>query len=162
MALEQLWSWLEGTEIAIRIGESGWFPLLESLHVVAVTMVVGAILMVDLRLLGVAARAYAISRLSKDLLPWAWAAFVLAVLTGAGLFITRAYAYVGNVAFQIKFALLLLAGINMAAFHFVIARDRLRWDAAATPTAAKLASAASLILWTGVVLAGRWTGHLSG
>jgi len=161
MVLEQLWSWLEGTEIAIRIGESWWFPLLESLHVVGVTMVAGAVLMLDLRLLGVAARAYAVSELSKDLLPWAWAAFVVAVITGIGMFITRAYFYVGNVAFQIKFALLLLAGINMALFHFVVARKRTRWDNSTPPSAAKLAGAASLLLWAGVLLAGRWTGHLS-
>jgi len=47
-------------------------------------------------------------------------------------------------------------------FHFVIARDLASWDAASPPMSAKIVSAASLTLWIGVVLAGRWTGHLSG
>jgi hypothetical protein len=167
MVLEQFWSWLEGTELAIRIAESWWFPLLESLHVVAVALVVGAILMIDLRLLGVAARSYAVSALSRDLLRWSWLGFAMATVTGIGLFITRAYYYVGNPAFQAKLVLLLLAGVNIAVFHFVVARDQTTWDqaqsnAAATPLKAKLAGLASLLLWSGVVLAGRWTGHISG
>lgn len=162
MLFESFWAWLESTEIAIRIGESWWFPLLESIHVVAVTLVVGAILMVDLRLLGVAARRYTVSALASDLLPWAWAAFVLATLTGVGLFATRAYYYIGNLAFQAKLLLLLLAGINVAVFHMLIARNLDQWDQLAPPRAAKIASALSLLLWAGAMLAGRWIGHLSG
>ena len=162
MVLESFWSWLEGTELAIRIGESWWFPLLESLHVVAVALVVGAILMLDLRLLGVTARSYAVSRLSNDLLLWSWCGFAMAVVTGIGLFITRAYYYVGNPAFQAKLALLLFAGINIAVFHFIVARDQAQWETSATPLKAKLAGLASLLLWSGVVLTGRWTGHISG
>ena len=86
-------------------------------------------------------------------------------MTGIGLFITRAYYYVGNPAFQAKLVLLLLAGINIAVFHFIIARDQLQgaqWDDSAPPLKAKLAGLASLLLWSGVVLTGRWTGHISG
>lgn len=162
MSLEQLWSWLESTELAIRIGESWWFPLLESIHVVSITLVVGAILMVDLRLLGIAARSYAVTRLSNDLLPWAWGAFIVSVLTGVGMFITRAYAYAENPAFLIKVLLLLLAGANMAMFHFFVARKISIWDSDTPPVAARFASAASLILWCGTMLTGRWVGHIIG
>lgn len=162
MSLVEFWSWLENLPIAVRIGESWWFPLLESLHVVGLAMVFGSILMVDLRLLGVAAKSYAVSVMSKELVPWTWGAFVLAVITGVGLFITRANHYAENPAFQIKCALLVLAGINMAAFHFGVFRRVTQWDVAQKlPTASKIAGAASLLLWASVVLAGRWTGHLS-
>jgi hypothetical protein len=153
---------LESSDIAVRIAETWWFPLIESIHVVGIVMTVGAILMVDLRLLGVAARSYAVSRMSKELVPWTWAAFVLSVITGVGLFITRANHYFENPAFRIKALLLVLAGINMAIFHFGIARRLREWDeAAAMPLAAKCAAAVSLVAWSGVMLAGRWIGHLS-
>lgn len=162
MSLVEFWSWLENLPLAVRIGESWWFPLLESLHVVGLAMVFGSILMVDLRLIGVAAKSYGASVLSQELVPWTWAAFALATLTGMGLFITRAGHYAANTAFQVKCILLLLAGVNMAVFHFGVLRRIAEWDAAQkTPTASKIAGAASLLLWAGVVLAGRWTGHLS-
>jgi len=161
MSLAELWTWLESLPLAAHIGETWWFPLLESLHVVGVTLVFGSLLMVDLRLIGVAARSYAVSRMSKELVPWTWAAFVLSLITGIGLFMTRAGHYADNVAFQLKMLALLFAGINMAAFHFGAYRRVANWDAIATPVGAKAAGALSLLFWAGVMLAGRWVGHLS-
>ncbi len=162
MSLTEFWSWLESLPIALRIGESWWFPLLESVHVVGITLVFGSLLMVDLRLIGIAARSYAVSRMSHELVPWTWAAFVLSLITGLGLFITRASHYIENVAFQAKLLALVLAGINMAVFHFGVFRHVAKWDSAAiTPISAKVAGTLSLLLWMGVMLAGRWVGHLS-
>jgi hypothetical protein len=161
MMLADLWTWLENLPLAGYIGESWWFPFLESIHVVGITMVFGSLLMVDLRLLGVAARSYTVSRMSKELVPWTWGAFVIAVITGIGLFMARASHYAENPAFRFKALFLLFAGINMAVFHFGIYRRVSTWDATSPPSAAKLAGALSLFLWAGVMLAGRWVGHLS-
>lgn len=162
MSLEAFWDWLANTDLAFEIGATWWFPLLESIHVVAIVLVVGSILTVDLRLLGFAARAYPVSRVSRELTPWAWAGFAVATVTGTGMFITRPAAYAANPAFQAKLILLLLAGVNVAALHTRVMRDVDRWDTApATPTNAKLAGTVSLVIWVGVILAGRWTGHLN-
>ena len=67
MSPAALWPWLESLPIAGYIGESYWFPLLESIHVLTATFLVGSILMVDLRLLGLAATNYPVSRVVKDL-----------------------------------------------------------------------------------------------
>ena len=159
--VEQLFTWLEESSLAQHIGESFWFPLLESIHVIAVTFVVGAVLMVDLRLLGAAAKRYPVTGMTRELTMWSWLAFLLSVITGIGLFITRANHYAENPAFQIKFLLLACAGINMAAFHFGIWRRVASWDNGKTPRAAKVAGFLSLTVWCGVLLAGRWVGHLS-
>jgi hypothetical protein len=161
MALENLWQRLEQLPLAIHIGQTWWFPLLESLHVLAATLVFGAILTVDLRLLGLAGRRYRVSRIVGELVPWSIGAFVVAVTTGVGLFITRADGYLDNTAFQIKLVLLLLAGINIAIFHLRTLRTVAGWDQdRSVPLPAKLAGAASLALWVGVMFAGRWVGHL--
>jgi hypothetical protein len=160
--LADLWSWLETLPVAVHIAETWWFPLLESLHVVTSTFVVGSILMVDLRLLGVAAMRYPVSRIVRDVIPWTWGAAALSALTGLGLFASRASHYAANPAFQIKMALLVAAAVNMAAFHLITARRIATWDLAApTPLPSRLAGAASLFLWAGVMLAGRWVGHLN-
>jgi len=117
--------------------------------------------MVDLRLLGFAAVKYPISTLSKELVPWTWGAFVIATVTGLGMFITRAASHVVNPAFQWKIVLLALAGLNMAYFHFRIYKNIARWDdAASTPMQLKVIGSLSLLLWSGVMLAGRWVGHI--
>ena len=64
------WIDVENWPISWEIGGTSWFPFLESIHVIAATFVVGSILMVDLRLMGLAAVRYKISTLSKELLPW--------------------------------------------------------------------------------------------
>jgi hypothetical protein len=146
--------------LALRIGESWWFPLLESIHVLTAMFVVGSILMVDLRLLGVAACRYPLSRFANELLPWTWAAFAIAVVTGLGMFITRASWYVLNWAFQLKLLMLLLAAVNMLVFQFLSSRTIARWDTSKPPNAARTAGAASIALWAAITLTGRWIGHL--
>ncbi len=159
--LDEFWLSLETLPLAQEIGATWWFPLVNSLHVVSISFVLGAIFMLDLRLMGVAARSNAITDMVRDLVPWALAAFVIAVITGLGLFITRAYAHMHNPAFLWKLALMALAGLNMAVFHLRIYRHVWRWDTSmAVPAHARLAGVLSLLLWSGVMLSGRWVGHL--
>ena len=157
--LAEFWAWLESLPLAARIGESWWFPLLESIHVVGFALLFGAILMVDLRWLGVAGKRYDASVIDKELTPWAWAAFVVSLITGLGLFMTRATHYAANPAFQAKFALLVLAGVNVLVFQFMGRRGAPTADRSSM--AARVAGALSLLLWISALLAGRWVGHLS-
>jgi hypothetical protein len=162
MALAELWTWLESQPISAHIGETWWFPFLESIHVVTATFVVGSIVMLDLRLLGVAATRHPISRLSREIVPWTLGAAAIAVVAGLGMFVSQASRYVDNRAFQVKLGLLVLAALNMAIFHFRTFRTIDSWDT--MPVAigpARLAGGLSLALWIGVTLAGRWTGHLN-
>ena len=161
MPFPELWNWLQDHPTAQYIGFSYWFPLLESLHVLAIGLVVGSILTVDLRLLGFAAVRYPASRVNRELIPWTWGAFVVAAITGFGLFVTRASVYIENPAFQIKLGLLCLAGVNMAWFQFRTFRHIHGWEGSGrTPFSAKFAGGMSLLLWAGVILAGRWVGHI--
>ncbi len=155
------WIGVENWPLSWEIGGTWLFPFIESIHVITIAMVVGSILFVDLRLLGFAAMRYSIRELTRELVPWTWGAFVFATITGLGMFITRAASHVLNPAFQWKMALLILAGANMAWFHFRIYR---RLDEQARSAVSKLQlkiiGALSLALWSGVVLAGRWVGHI--
>lgn len=155
------WVSVENWGISQIIAATNWFPTLETIHVIAATLVVGSLLWVDLRLLGLAAKRYPISLMNNELTRWTWGAFFVAVITGLGMFITRAAGHLENPAFQSKLVLLLLAGINMAYFHFRVYKDVAQWDNSDDiPKQVKLAGALSLILWSGVMLAGRWVGHI--
>lgn len=135
------------------------FPAVETVHVVAITTVIGLIAIVDLRLIGLAAISYPISRLSRALLPPTWIAFLLAAISGTLLFMSQPPAYFDNMAFRIKIALILLAGLNMLVFHFITMRDIAAWDRGGSiPVTARLAGLLSLLIWIAVVACGRWIG----
>jgi hypothetical protein len=151
---------LASTPFATAISEGATlFPWLECIHVVAITLVVGTIAIVDLRLLGYPAHRRSAGRLIVELLPYTWVAFGIAVVTGLSMFAANATGYAHNVQFQLKLALIALAGINMAAFHLTVYRQIVAWDEMhPPPLAARVAGAASLCLWTGVIFLGRWVG----
>jgi len=151
---------IERTGAATFIKESTWaFPMTESIHVIAIALVVGTIATVDLRLLGLASMRRAYGELSRDVLPWTWGAFALAALTGALMFVSQPVAYFANTAFRIKLLILLLAGINMLVFQLITHRGVAKWDRAATvPLPGMLAGALSLGFWIAVVFFGRRIG----
>ena len=162
MTLVDIWNALENLELSQYIAASIWFPFLEAVHVLTAAFLFGSILMLDLRLVGWAGRRLAVSRLVAEVVPWTAGASVLSILAGVGMFVTQANHYATNRAFQIKMGLLLLAGLNMALFHRRTVRSIAVWDTADDlPGAARLAGACSIVLWLGVMLAGRWIGHLS-
>ena len=153
----------EHTSLAAAMrGEVGWewlFPIVETLHVISLAMVFGSIVMVDLRLVGATSRNSAVSRLSSEVLPYTWGAFICAAVTGALLFVSKAQVYFYNLQFQLKFLCMFLAGVNMLVFHLGTYRHVLEWDERhPPPRAARLAGALSIALWIGVIFFGRWIG----
>jgi hypothetical protein len=153
--------WLQTTSIASAIGENEiLFPWIESVHVLAIVLVVGTISIVDLRLLGVASLDLTVRRVMRDVIPYTWGAFAVAAITGSLMFSSDAVHYAHNRLFQGKLVLLALAGLNMAVFHFIGVGDIERWDTGTghTPMAAKAAATISLVVWIAVVAFGRGIG----
>jgi hypothetical protein len=151
---------LENSDLADNIRENDLlFPFIESVHVLAICLVVGSILAVDLRLLGLASTNRPVSRLTRGILPLTWGAFAVAVASGGLLFISNATKYLGNGFFIAKLILIGAAGLNMVIFHLISAKDMPRWEnAAQPPLSARLAGGLSILLWVAVVACGRWIG----
>jgi hypothetical protein len=158
-----LWQSLQDSSVGIFVAESAWaFPTIESIHVIALVLVVGTIAIMDLRLLGATSRDWAVTLVSRDTLPFTWGAFVLAAITGSLLFISKATTYIANPYFQAKMVFLALAGINMAILHTTSWKTVGQWDTAAVPRAAKIAATLSLACWILVVFFGRVIGFTLG
>jgi hypothetical protein len=141
--IEGVLAWLQSTWIATAVAENDiLFPWIESVHVLAIVIVVGTISIVDLRLLGVASLDISAKRLMHDVIPYTWGAFAIAAITGSLMFSSDATHYAHNRLFQIKLVMLALAGLNMAVFHLFSERDIERWDVhgGSTPVAAKAAA----------------------
>jgi len=159
MSVEFL-EWLQGTPLALYVGET-WFPLVESLHVIAIAIVAGTIFLVDTRLLGLVSAKLPFTYVSDRLLPWTWGAFAASVLTGTLMFMGNAVSYYENTPFRVKMLLLLLAGLNMLFFQLVTFRSVAAWDSTRPPAAARAAGLISITLWCGVIGFGRWIGFAS-
>jgi hypothetical protein len=158
--LYALISYFEDSALADNIRENDLlFPLIESVHVLSICLVVGSILVVDLRLLGLASVNRPVSRVANGILPLTWGAFAIAVASGSLLFISNATKYLENGYFVAKILLICAAGLNMAVFHAISARDLPKWENEKTlPLSAQLAGGLSILLWVSVVTCGRWIG----
>jgi hypothetical protein len=160
LQLKDLISVLENSALADNIRENDvLFPLVESVHVLAICLVVGSILAVDLRLLGLAWIHRSVSSVTRGVLPLTWGAFVVAVGSGGLMFISNATKYLGNGFFVAKMILIGMAGLNMVIFHGISAKDLPLWEnETRLPFPARLAGGVSILLWIAVVACGRWIG----
>jgi hypothetical protein len=159
VSLESACFWLQNLSFPTEIRESVWlFPTIETVHVFALVFVVGSIMTVDLRLLGLGGKDRPFTEVAAEALPWTWSAFALAAVAGSLLFSSKAVTYYGDVPFRLKMLFLVLAAINMGVFHLFGLRHVKSWDRGTPPLAARFAGGASLTLWIGIVAAGRWIG----
>jgi len=133
------------------------FPVIESLHICGFTLLVGTIVILDLRLLGLRLKQQPISQLAHALSPWIWAGIFVQLITGPYLFSGDPFEYVQIAAFRTKMLLFALALI----FHFTVTRAATAPSRDAAPLGwRRPAAVVSLGLWAGVMLAGLWIGNL--
>jgi hypothetical protein len=158
--LQPTMEWLQATALAVFIHNHAWaFTTIQVVHVVAISLFIASIAIVDLRLLGLRFIRHPVTELTTILLPWTWTAFVIAALTGSLMFISQAVAYFLNVTLWLKMSLMVAAGINMLIFEFFTARGVQNWDRSTTlPLAAKLAGGISISCWLLVFVFGRLIG----
>lgn len=151
---------LYDSKLADQIREGATlFPWIESLHVLAITIVVGTIAIVDLRLIGYPSHRRGAKRLMRDMLPFTWVLFGLAIVTGSLMFISNAPSYWADTQFKLKLITIVFAGLNMGLFHATSYRRIVDWDEALRPPLiVRVAGATSLILWIATIFLGRWVG----
>jgi hypothetical protein len=157
MSALQICQWIHDTNLATSIRESDFvYPIIETIHVLAIALLVGTVAIVDLRLLGIVLKRERVSRVAGQVLPLTWAGFVAMFVTGGLLFVAQAAKSYANPAFRIKMFLLVLVGLNPLVFHSTIYRSVGTWDAApAAPGRGRLAAVLSICLWSGIIIAGR-------
>lgn len=146
---------LEAAPIAEWMRLSSWaYPTVNTLHVIGIALLFGAIVPLDLRLIGWRGSETQLLSLSRLLLPCAIAGFLLAAASGALLFTTDARQYAASPLFQIK-----LASIGAALLNALMLRA-VDWRAgSARPARLRFAAGLSILLWIGVIGLGRWIAY---
>ena len=152
---------IEGLAIAKAMRENLWlYPSVEIVHIVGFAILVGSVVMFDLRVLGLS-KQVPVRALARHLLPWSVGALLLILPSGLLMFSAHAGDFLNNRAFQLKMALLLAAGINAAIFHTGPFRTAAEWDTNATaPIGARVSVALSIAIWISVISCGRLLAYL--
>ncbi|MCL5050581.1 DUF6644 family protein [Aliidiomarina maris] len=156
--LEPLWQWLAQSALASFLRSSDWaYPALSASHIIALGTLIGTVIVMDLRVLGVIRRIELVP-LVPLMSQVAAVALVFALLTGVVLFSVQPNHYLSNDAFLFKLACIALALLNALLVHANTHWRALRSNAPATHAHGllKLGAALSLILWLSAVFAGRW------
>ena len=148
--------WCEASSIGEAIRTSPWaFAVIESVHLLALAAIGGAVLVVDLRLLGFGWQQQPLKQIARDAFPWLVGSLVVMLITGIGLFLSEATKCYYSTPFWVKMGSLVLAII----FTFTIRRKVTSADdGRVSPVVYKLVALVSLALWFGVGAGGRWIG----
>lgn len=148
--------WCEKTPVGETIRTSLWlFPVIETFHLLALAVIGGAVLMVDLRLFGFGLRRQPIARVAMESEPWLIGSLAVMLPTGILLFLSESTKCYYSDAFWVKMTSLLLAIV----FTFTVRRRvAMAEESRAQPLLRKLVAFVSLLLWCGVGAGGRWIG----
>jgi hypothetical protein len=154
--LFQIFQWIENTGLGEAIRESKWlFPVIESVHLLGLAVIGGAVLVVDLRLAGFGLRRQSLRQMASDVQPWLIGSLIVMLISGVLLFTSEATKCYYHEAFWIKMTSLLLAIL----FTFTIRRSVTQADPDRIgPVRSRLVAVVSVALWSGVGIGGRWIG----
>jgi len=157
MSLLRWCEWLENTAFAVSLKESAYmFPVVEGTHLLGMSVSVGLIILLDLRLLRLAFPTEPVSRIMRQVGPWMVAGFGLVFATGLALFAANATAAYVNWFFRLKLALVVVAGLNAAYYQVVYFPKMAQWDMAAqVPRGPRVVAAISIACWVLVIAFGR-------
>ena len=150
-----LFEWFELTGPGVVVRESIWmFPVLEAVHLLGLCLLGGAVLLVDLRMLGLTMRGQTTALLADNMRPWLLTSLSVLIVTGILLFLSEAVKCYYNQSFWVKMIALPVA----LAFTFLVRERFIRNESPDAATASKVIAIMSLALWFTVAAAGRWIG----
>ena len=144
---------MHDTVVYLLSNVPGLPPIVQTVHLLGIAVIMSSVVLLDLRILGLALPSQDVQELTRRVMPWVWWTLPVMLLSGSMFVIARPRRYFTNPIFGLKFALLLPAMALAAVLHFVSVRKPAHWRT-------KLLAALSLLLWIGVVLAGRWIAYV--
>lgn len=156
MSLLEFCRWIQFSAPLVAMRSSPWFfPVIASIHLMGLAAIGGAVLVVDLRLLGLGLQRQPVAELARDAEWWLLRSLLVSVPTGILLFMCFATKYYYLTFFWVKMtSLLLVIVLTFSVRRRVVMADETRRN----PAWSKLVALVSLSLWTTVAMGGRWIG----
>jgi hypothetical protein len=139
----------------------GFPPIVQTVHLLSISAVMGSIVLIDLRVLGLALPSQSTTELVRRLMPWTWCALPCLAVSGLVFVFARPNRYLVNPVFGLKFAMLAPAIILGVVFQWASGKDASFWEQSRWRRGlAKTVAGVSLLLWLGVAMAGRWIAYV--
>lgn len=159
--MQAIIDWLYGTSVSASIRDIIWVvPLVQSIHILAIAVIVGSVLVTDLRIAGVVATDESPATVIRRYLPWMWSALVVLLLSGSIMVVGEPDRVLANQVFWIKMTLVLLACALTLAFRRPMLSEAFRLDHARWARLAKPLAWVSLGVWISVIICGRWIAYV--
>ncbi|HTW38106.1 MAG TPA: DUF6644 family protein [Steroidobacteraceae bacterium] len=153
-------NWLSNTPVSLAIQDALWvIPTVQTVHILAIATVMASVVMVDFRLLGVAGRSQSLPDVAHRYLPWIWCAVVVLLCSGTILIIGEPGRELLSEVFWVKMSLLLCALAVTGVIQYAVNRGTQFWER--RRVIACVTAVASLLLWVGILAAGRWIAYMA-
>ena len=158
--MQSFTAWLSQTPLSLLVQTQAWIiPTVQSIHILAIAVVLSCVLVIDLRLAKIVSRAEPIGVVMRRYAPWLWAALVVLLLSGSVLIVGEPARELLNWVFYLKMALLTAVVVITLMFERPLRRDEAFWDTAQRGQLAKVLAWASLCFWIAIVFCGRWIAY---
>jgi len=154
--------WLADTPASETVRNLLWIiPTLQTIHILAVAVVVSSVVMLNLRMLELTGRSQTMKQTAQRSLPWLWTSLVVLAVTGMTLIIGEPARELNNAAFWTKMVLLAIAIAVTFGFQFTLHRTAGFWEERpATRIRVRFFAAATFLLWCAIMVAGRWIAYV--
>jgi hypothetical protein len=148
--------WLETSLMGATMRESLWmYPIVEIFHIIGFSVLVGSIVMFDLRILGLS-KDIPVTAMARHLVRWSLLSLLFVIPAGIMMFTAHPGDFVANEIFLLKLTLIALAGINAVLFHLGVYRRVTSWNTLVTaPKLARVQALLSVVIWIAVISCGR-------
>jgi hypothetical protein len=153
--------WLATTSLSHTIQTAGWvIPTLQTIHILSVAIVFSSAILVDLRLWRLLNRDVPLPEVTRRFLPTIWPVLVVLLITGSLLIIGEPRRSLLNSTFYLKMALLAVAILLTAWLQWSVSSSPNFWDRdRGRRMAGQLAASVSMLVWCGILFAGRWIAY---
>lgn len=163
-AMGNLSHWLASTAISGAMSSIPWaIPLVQSIHILAISLVIASSAMLDLRLMQIIDHPLSIEQMARRFLPWIWGGLVVLLLTGMLLIVAEPKRELLNYVFWTKMSLIFLIAAPLTmVLQLTLRRDFEFWSLTVVRrSAARVMAAVLLLAWVGIVFAGRWIAYVA-
>jgi len=158
--MDGILTWMRDSALAVMIVNNIWvFPTLETLHFIGLILLMGSLLVIDLRFMGFAPRIPLHAVLG--FLPLSLLGFAINLTTGILFLFSDPYHYYDNLSFRLKMLTVLLAGLNAVWFKLSLHLETPAFESSGYPSMrVRFIAGLSLLLWTSVIVFGRMIPYL--
>jgi len=155
--------WIAQSALSQWLQVQGWWlvPFLQSVHILAIAVVMSSLLMVNMRLLGLSGSGLTVPQISLRYLPWMWWALPILAVTGVLMIVIEPVRSLDNSSFWIKMALLVIAIAMMWRFQDHANRNPGYWEDVSNRGRIKAYVTVSMVVWVGIIFGGRWIGYVN-